>query len=473
MLKNRIFIKICLWFWVTTIIVFETVMFVERLTQTDPRVKGMRHTLERTLPFYGQMAVDIYERDGQSELIQYLVRLERATGIRVELYIASRPLIANERGTLDFAEVMARAEKSGRVEFAPFHGYDVAALRIAGPGGKTYTLAAEARLGPPGRPGGPGGPPPFSLPKTLLHVILSGVICYLLARHLTRPIVNLREATRRIAAGDLSVRIGASMARRRDELSDLANDFDVMAIRLEELLNSQRNLLRDISHELRSPLARLNVALELCRRKLGSEAMQPLARIERESDRLEEMIGQLLALNVMESGLSEAERSMIDLEDLVREIAGDALFEAEGKGRSVVLDVQSGGYIHGNRELLHRAIENVVRNAVRYTKEGTAVELSLAVDHEQARIRVRDYGEGVPVASLSKLFKPFYRVAEDRNRQTGGVGLGLAISETAVRFHHGEIRAENAPNGGLIVEMILPLVQRPVHSIKNDTGILP
>ena len=461
-LKNRIFIKICLWFWVTTIIVFETVMFVERLTQTDPRVKGMRNMMERTLPFHGQTAVEIYERDGQSGLIQYFIRLERATGIRGELYINQRPLITNEGGTLDFTEVMTRAVRSGHVEFAPFHGYDVAACRIVGKDGKTYTMAAEARRGPPGGPGGPGGPPPFSLSKTLLHVIFSGIICYMLARHLTKPIIKLREATRRIAAGDLSVRVGASMARRRDELSDLANDFDLMASRVEELLNAQRNLLRDISHELRSPLARLNVALELCRRKFGPEAEKPLARIERESGRLEEMIGQLLTLNVVESGLSEAERSVIDIEALIQEVAGDAMFEAEGQGRSVVLDVQSGGFIRGNRELLHRAVENVVRNAVRYTKEGTAVELSLCVDQERARIKVRDHGEGVPEASLSKLFQPFYRVAEDRNRQTGGVGLGLAISETAVRFHHGEIRAENAPQGGLIVEIILPLNQQPV-----------
>lgn len=454
MLRNSLFLKICLWFWITTIIVFESVMFMERLTETDPRTMGTRRMAERSLPFYGQMAMETYEREGLSSLTHYFVRLERATGLRGFLYVDGRPVTTDLSGMRDFTEMITRAERSGQVEYSAVRGIDWAVYRIEHAGGKRYILAAEMPHGPPGGP--PGGLPPFSLPKTLMHLVLSGVICYWLARHLTKPIIKLRDATRRIAAGDLSVRIGAALGRRKDELSDLASDFDLMAGRVEGLLNAQKDLLRDISHELRSPLARLNVALELCRRKLGPEAEQPLARIERESGKLEEMISQLLTLNVLESGLSKSEYMDIDLEALIRDIANDAAFEAESRGRSVTLDVHQGGVLRGNRELLRRAVENVVRNAVRYTKEGTAVEISLQVDSGRARISVRDHGDGVPEASLPRLFKPFYRVAEDRNRQTGGVGLGLAISETAVKFHHGEIRAENAPDGGLIVEIILP-----------------
>jgi two-component system sensor histidine kinase CpxA len=228
-----------------------------------------------------------------------------------------------------------------------------------------------------------------------------------------------------------------------------------MAERIESLIEAQRRLLGDISHELRSPLARLSVALGLARRQAGDRAASSLDRMEREAERLNDLIGQLLSLSRLESGAERIDSHKIDLARLVREVAEDADFEARSRNRSVrILSVDECS-VEGNHRLLASAIENVVRNAARHTAEGTQVEISLRCN-DRARIVVRDHGEGVPESMLGNIFRPFYRVEDARDRQSGGSGLGLAITERAVRLHGGEVRAENAEGGGLIIEISLP-----------------
>jgi two-component system sensor histidine kinase CpxA len=226
-------------------------------------------------------------------------------------------------------------------------------------------------------------------------------------------------------------------------------------------------LLGDISHELRSPLARLNVALELARQRSGSEATSALERIQREAEILNEMIGQLLTLTRLESGAAEIKKVEVDLESLLREVVKDADFEARARNRSVRLVATEPVRIEGVANLIRRAIENVVRNAVHYTAEQTEVEIKLFTDsdatpstgkpdHERAVIVVRDHGPGVPDEALNEIFRPFYRVDEARDREAGGVGLGLSIAERAVRLHGGSVEATNASDGGLIVTINLP-----------------
>jgi two-component system sensor histidine kinase CpxA len=245
-------------------------------------------------------------------------------------------------------------------------------------------------------------------------------------------------------------------------LADLGHDLDRMAERIEALVEAQKRLLRDISHELRSPLARLNVALGLARKLDPAAALVHLDRIENEAERLNELIGQLLTLTILESGSEELEKECINLEELIREVVDDAAYEAEARGRHVRVAASEALPVLGNRELLCRAIENVIRNAVRYTQEGSAVEIELLKVHEQnkayAVIKVRDHGPGVPEAALTELFRPFYRVAEARDRQSGGTGIGLAIAERALNLHQGTITARNVADGGLIVEIHVPLV---------------
>jgi two-component system sensor histidine kinase CpxA len=299
------------------------------------------------------------------------------------------------------------------------------------------------------------------LGQSLLPVLLIGAIfCYWLARYLTTPIVKLRDTTHELADGNLTARVSQGLIKRRDEIGYLSRDFNLMAGRIETLVEAQQRLLRDISHELRSPLTRLGVALELVKRRAAPDMCTGLDRIEREAAIINEMIGQLLTLSRVESGTYRLNRIRVDLCALLQKVADDADFEARSRERSVRITSCEASTISGVAELLKSATENVVRNAVRHTAKGTEVEISLRCegvdDEKHTVIRVRDHGAGVPEESIDEIFRPFYRVEDARDRQTGGAGLGLAIAARAVHLHAGTIKAANAPDGGLIVEIMLP-----------------
>jgi len=304
--------------------------------------------------------------------------------------------------------------------------------------------------------------PRVVLPRLAALTVVVGLFCFVLARHLSAPFAALRTATQRLAAGDLSARVGPEVARRRDEIGGLARDFDAMAQRLEQLVGAQRGLLRDVSHELRSPLARLEVALELARQRGGEPAAEALDRIGRESRRLDELVGQLLSLARLESGAVEPEVAQVDIGRLLGDVVADARFEAEGNGRSVALFVEQPAVVRGAAELIRSALENVVRNAVVHAPPATEVAVALTVAPasgcgKAAVIEVRDRGPGVPDEELDRLFEPFHRVSEARERSSGGVGLGLAITRRAVEWHGGTVTARNHPDGGLEVTIRLPV----------------
>ena len=301
---------------------------------------------------------------------------------------------------------------------------------------------------------------PDTLPYRLIAIVLvTGLVSVLLARYLSRPIAQLRQATQRMAAGDLSVRVGSQLAHADSETRGLGRDLDAMAERITALLESERRLRRDMSHELRSPLTRLNIALELIRRRSPEELAAHFDRIERDTARLDALIGELLKLQHLEAETS-VHGEALDLSGLTQQIVDDANLEAEQRGCRVRASLQPGFLVRGNRELLQRAIENVIRNAVRFTADGTEVEVTLAPQARRAVLTVRDQGPGVPDDALQRIFKPFYRVDGDRARSTGGTGLGLAITERAVNLHGGSVRAQNHPDQGLLVTIELPLDDR-------------
>lgn len=298
---------------------------------------------------------------------------------------------------------------------------------------------------------------PDTLPYRLAAIVfVTGLVSLLLAHFLSRPIARLRQATQQMAAGDLSVRVGSALAGADSETQALGRDLDVMAERIAALLESERRLRRDMSHELRSPLTRLNIALELIRRKSPPELGSAFERIERDTARLDALIGELLSLHQL-----EAEKAVlaepVDLASLTQQIVDDAALEAEQRGCKVQARLAAPSAVRGNRELLRRAIENVVRNAVRFTEDGTSVEVELRREAQRALLTVRDHGPGVPEDALQRIFKPFYRVAGDRARKSGGTGLGLAITERAVALHGGRVLAENHVQSGLVVTLELPL----------------
>ena len=295
----------------------------------------------------------------------------------------------------------------------------------------------------------------LTLHDIMLLTVAGGIFCYVISRYLTKPLYKLGAAAANIAEGRLETRVDPSLTNRRDEIADLARNFDRMAERIEALITGQRRLLGDISHELRSPLSRLTVALGLVKQG-PEEAAENLERIGLEARRLDTLIGQLLALTRIDSGVDRGSVAPFDLTNLVQEVANDGDFEAHARNRSVVVKQADACTANGFEELLRSAVENVVRNAIRHTAEGTAVEISLQISNTRALLRVRDYGPGVPESMLSEIFLPFQRVA---NGYPEGAGLGLAIAERAVSVHRGIIRAMNAPTGGLIVEIDVPLAQ--------------
>jgi two-component system sensor histidine kinase CpxA len=466
---RSLFLKIFLWFGLVMVFAnvasFVTGIIIERRSQF-PRQSPMAQVFS----LYAQTAVEVFEREGKDALAAYLERVERTANIDAVLFDVQGNEVSGRPAPEGVANAIRRVSESSPYTFyfLPQQERPIAAQYVRGPKGGEYVFSGE--LPPPGFRGPPprlGEPGSFAfglrmIARSFLPVLLvGGLFCYLLARHLSKPIVELRGATHELSAGNLGARVDQNLLKRHDEIGKLGRDFNVMAGRIESLMEAQRRLLADISHELRSPLARQGVALGLARRSAGPQAAPALDRIEREAGRLNEMIGQLLALSRVESGAERPDSEEIDLAALVREVAEDADFEARGRDRSVVIVQNEQLKTKGVFELIRSALENVVRNAVRYTEADTQVEIALTSEGSGqnlfAVIRVRDHGQGVPEGSIKEIFRPFYRVEDDRDRKTGGTGLGLSIAARAVRLHQGTIKAENADDGGLIVEIRLPI----------------
>ena len=323
--------------------------------------------------------------------------------------------------------------------------------------GRNFTIYLVDRI-PPTTILAPG--PEGTALRILAAALISALVSYFLARSLTSPLEGLRLATRKIAAGDLDTRVGQSMPQRHDEFSQLATDFDLMAERLQTMQQANRRLLRDVSHELRSPLARLSVALELARKKGAENVRSELDRIELESERLESLVEDVLRLLRESSEHSPKKDEDLDLAELLTELVDVVNYEVPPGKPGVVWQSSRPLIYRGDRELLWRTMENLLRNALRHTDPAQGVELSLWADERGHRVNmeVRDHGSGVPESELEKIFQPFYRVQESRDRSSGGHGIGLAIAAAAVGRHGGQIEARNAAGGGLSVRVSLPMV---------------
>jgi two-component system sensor histidine kinase CpxA len=464
---KSLFLRIFLSFWMAqalfvVLAILVTLAFRPRTSSWE----GLRTTILND-------AVANYEEGGEAQLRQYMEGVESSQHVRAYLFDE----LGNEvsrRGAPDWAMRVAaggpRSPRDGFLIPAPPAQRD---SRASSDGKHRYTLV----LGLPPGPRVFFGPRGLPVPGLIIAIISSGLVCYFLSWYMTKPIVRLRAATRQLAAGDLTARSGAPISKQRDEVAGLMRDFDAMAERLELLVKAQSRLLNDISHELRSPLARLNVALGLTRQRAGVESADMLDRIELEASRLNELIGRILTLARLEDGEQRVPQTPVPLGELVAGVAEDAEFEAQARHCHVRTMIPEGDWgVRGNDSLLHSAVENVVRNAVRYTQEGSSVEIALTSEKRgsgaEAVLRVSDSGPGVPEDALEKLFQPFYRLDDARGRLTGGVGLGLAITERAVRFHGGKVAAFNRAEGGLMVEIRLPLSSGGVR-VKEMSEAVP
>lgn len=448
---RSLFLKIFLSFWVATAL-FLVLAILTTVAMRPTREISSVEVLQSK--FLGE-SVQAYQSGGAEKLRDYLRNLRDTQHVRAVLFDEHGALVGHIVPTW-FTETWQGKRSTADSVWGRMSPHFEMLKSSMDSNGHHYVLVIEL---PPGQHVfGPGGIPGLGI---LIAVLSSGLVCYFLSRFLTSPILRLRKAAQKLAGGDLSARAGSSALRGKDEMSQLVRDFDMMAEQIEKLINAQSRLLKDISHELRSPLARLVVALELARQRTGPEAQSVLERIELESNRMNELIGSLTTIARLESGNTNARKVPVQLEEILEEIARDAAFEAQGRNCQVEAEVLDELPVLGDPTLLHSAIENVVRNATRYTRDGSTVNIRAErVDGwsgPEASIRVSDCGPGVPEPDLEKIFRPFYRIDDARVRSTGGVGLGLAITDQAVRLHGGSVKASNLKEGGLMVEIRLPL----------------
>lgn len=453
-----LFAKIFLGFWIAQSLTFliSTVLILRRQFVRPNEIIGV---LNSTLPTAATAAANAYEAGGCAGFEQF------AASLRQTIYLADTPthFLCQANVSPAASGILANESRDPRVVHSTLIGeQNFWSTAIQSAGGRHYffllsrhhtasTYGLRELLF-------------FAFPQLPVAIVVFGITTFILVLLLVRPIGRLRIAARALANGELATRVAKPDGEERifggDEIQGLVHDFNYMAEQLERLVGAQKILVRDVSHELRSPLARLSVALELAREEAPSSMQEHLQRIDREAGRLNLLIGQLLRLSSIESTKASSHLDKFTLHGLIEELLPDAEFEAQQRCCKIQLLKQSDCTVKGNHELIYRAIENIIRNAIRYTREDTVVELKIRCE-DQAGLRmvildVSDSGPGIPQTELENIFRPFYRVDAARQQDTGGFGVGLAIADRAVRLHHGEVRARNRPEGGLTISLSLP-----------------
>jgi signal transduction histidine kinase len=444
---KRLYLKLVAVIWVVMIVSSVGAVSIVRMISTEESIQAI--TIDRFLkPIVEDLvaAADGGDQDGLLELFRSSVLVTRKMAFRVSDNNGQSLLSVGPPHAIEELESGARGASTWQYEFE--HNADNYVLKVLLRDGK--------RRGPPIR---------FFKRETpllvlLIAIALSVTLSMLLARYLIRPLKSFESAGLRLADGDLTARINPSIAHRGDELAEFASTFDHMAERIEKLVNSHKELLRDVSHELRSPLARVHAALSLARQRTNGVVDGELTRVEEELYRLDVLIGKLLVFARLDSGQSRMQRQPIDLAGILLDVVNDSQIEALAEDKTVTYTGAQEFSVIGDAGLLASCFENIVRNAIRHSPRQLPVEVSLSVDASDASnclVVVRDHGPGVPDSNLSTIFDLFRKNDSDGGENAGSSGIGLAIAEKVVSLHNGGIAAANAPNGGLIVTVRLPL----------------
>lgn len=461
----RLFQRIFLWFLGAMLLMAGvSVLLTVFMTKQGIILTGQQEILSGALERNGNRLLGILESDHPARLREEIEKIRNDTGLMIFIFDEQGiPLQVEEGAPREFLDRLGKDAVgllSQGTTFQVRREFSSVYSKMLSPSGKAFVLVGSLRSSP-------------YIAKILtgnrkaLVIHLMGLLvvallfCAILARYLSDPLVRLSRTARSVSDGDLDAPVYDPIKKRSDEIGELARSFDAMTRHLITLLEAQGRLIRDISHELRTPLARLGVALELSRKKAGAGASESLDRIERESEVLNDMIGDLLSLSRLEAEMEHASFKKEDLLAILDNVVEDANFEARAVNKRVVLTCPDKLQpIRMNPELVRRAVENIVRNAVRYTPEGTSVSVAVVpgsgCDNKGVAIRVTDQGPGVPEEELENIFKPFYRTETSRSRDTGGSGLGLAIAHKAALAHGGRIHAELPDGGGMLVEIWLP-----------------
>lgn len=466
-----LFAKIFIFFWVAlslTFIISTTLILQRRFTRPDQ----IFYALGIILKSEGFTAAKAYEQGGCGTFQQYETSLQQT----VYLSTSSGSLLCEEGDAQRYNRALSEGEKNPSVFSVQAGTQSLWAVRISSPSDKHYLFM----LATPYRPAHQHWTHDlwhFAFPQLPVAIVVFGLTTFILVLLLTRPIARLRAAARDLARGQLNTRVPSLRSKTRifggDEIQGLEHDFNHMAEQLESLVAAQKMLLRDVSHELRSPLARLSVALELAREDAHLSMSENLERIEREVGRLNTLIGQLLRLSSLEAANAISNSEEFSLMQLLEELLPDIEFEASQRSCSITLDSACDCIVRGSYELVYRAVENIARNAIRYTKEVSSVDMGLTCEvrgnDKICVLTISDHGPGLPESELQNIFRPFYRADNARQRDTGGFGIGLAIAERAVRLHHGQVYAINRVGGGITVIITLPCQKTISRPNENKT----
>ncbi len=451
-MSRRLFWKIFLPFWVAQAILLGA-LYLRVHYRISSEHPWWIQPERREMPVLADLAARRFEEQGQPGLAQLLDNLSLANRSRFWLLNAG----GRELSGRPLPDSILRGAASAEKKEGLYHSYEanVLASRATTERGQ-YVLIAELT------------PPPLSerIPGDLLWTLklgtlFSAIICLLIAHYLTKPIERLRDATHELARGNLDIRAGENLGNRSDEIADLVRDFDTMAGELRNQIQSERNLLSGVSHELRSPIARIRLALTLARTADDDERAEMLDRIEQDSIQLDSMLERILIVARLESGQQKPKFAPLLLNEVMDDVLHDAHFEAAATGATIAYQENGEIKLNGDAGLLRSAIENVVRNAIFYSGQDGKIEIRAGKVGDTAVVSVRDNGPGVPENALPLLFKPFYRVDDSRGTNTGGMGLGLAIVRNAVAVHGGTVSAKNVAPHGLEVELRLPIAPTP------------
>lgn len=456
-----LFLKIFVIFWVAQSLIFviSTALILRHSFPNFPRPEVLRDALFSSLRNESKESVAIFEKGGCSAFRAYATEHSQAIALDDE---NGRNLCASVAEPGDGNGAQFPTQITGRQVGQQY----VWSVPVASGTNRKFVFLL-IRLHSPEYHSWYQDLLHFAFPQLPVAIAVGGATTFVLVLLFTRPLVRLRKAARALAQGNLSTRVEEQPAQGRvfqgDEFDALVHDFNHMAERLESMVGAQQLLLQDVSHELRSPLARLSVAMELAREDASPEMTVHLNRIERETEKLNHLIGQLLTLSSMEALEKAKNFEPVSLNGLLEQMIPDAEYEARQRHCSVLLEDNDECAILGNRELLYQAVENVIRNAIRYTDPGSKVEIRLAAVQDQdgraAVIEVSDQGPGIPDSEIDAIFRPFYRVDRARSPETGGSGVGLAIAERAVKLHGGELHAFNRTDRGATIQIRIPIIE--------------
>jgi signal transduction histidine kinase len=400
-----------------------------------------------------QGADQAYESGGTAALADWSAQ-QRHEGIEATLFEQGQALVPIRLPSSVQGSLQTWLDEKRDVVLQPWPNLYLAIQQVQGQDGQTRQLVAVSRVHSRLRP--QTRQTIFLAIQGVLSLLFIGIIGWWVARSVARPVEAISRATRRMASGELSARVGHQDDRAHDELAALARDFDTMAERIEALVAHDRSVLQDLSHELRSPLARLHLILDLAQRSTDAdEAAGYFQQAEQEIARLDSMTGEMLALSRLEGGIPGVNREPVDVVALLRESVRRAELEAQARDITMTLSTAGSITVSASELLLERAFDNLIANAIKFSPRGGQVELILQVQGGQVELAIRDHGPGVPAAELESLFRPLFRGSNAA--RADGHGLGLAIVQRVVRAHGGDIHANNAEGGGLIVHLHLPL----------------